>query len=75
MPRKRHVSRNYVKVDGEWSQPVMPRKRHVSRNFSCLGWQTASDDVMPRKRHVSRNYPVKKGKGQVSGHASQEACE
>ena len=34
MPRKRHVSRNWIDTPEFWWNAVMPRKRHVSRNYA-----------------------------------------
>ena len=34
MPRKRHVSRNFLVEEGALFLQVMPRKRHVSRNVA-----------------------------------------
>ena len=44
-PRKRRVSRNYVKIGDDGSSVVAPRKRRVSRNENK--WETG-EDVMSR---------------------------
>ena len=37
MPRKRHVSRNFITREEAEAKLVMPRKRHVSRNTTAYG--------------------------------------
>ena len=74
MPRKRHVSRNLLKLFPDRLQFVMPRKRHVSRNFQLRRIRKGLH-VMPRKRHVSRNFLFDTARQQTARHASQEACE
>ena len=75
MPRKRHVSRNSIRVSIFKAGYVMPRKRHVSRNGIHMRHRTEDAGVMPRKRHVSRNMEIRRTNVPELGHASQEACE
>ena len=74
MPRKRHVSRNFVKHTTLTKNLVMPRKRHVSRNDRRCSIVLVTV-VMPRKRHVSRNKAKVRTANKRDCHASQEACE
>ena len=74
MPRKRHVSRNFITREEAEAKLVMPRKRHVSRNTTPMSARQATL-VMPRKRHVSRNDYEQALEFYNDCHASQEACE
>ena len=54
-PRKRRVSRNFIKEVPDISEKVTPRKRRVSRNYFQVDTHNCHAEVTPRKRRVSRN--------------------